>query len=178
MNAFGEEFWHYGRPIVIGEMTAGTNGHYENERRLYWVGFTSGYMMGRADRHFGPVIDGKLVEIEKFGTDGIPPIYADIRRMAKFIDDNHVRFWRMVPCDRVIQAGQAQIYCLAAEDEEYVIYFVNGGTVKLTVPTGTALWYNPRTGENGKPADILSGDAEFTAPDSEDWVLYLRASQE
>jgi hypothetical protein len=175
MNAFGEEFWKYGRPVVIGEMTAGTNGHYDMERRLYWIGFTAGYAMGRADRHFGPVIGGKLVEIEKFGTDGIPPIYRDIRRMARFIEENGVRFWRMAPNDRLIDDGGDMIYCLAAEDEEYVIYFVRGGTARLAAPEGTSRWFNPRTGESTAPAAVEAGNVSFEAPDGDDWVLHILA---
>jgi hypothetical protein len=177
MNTFGEEFWKYGRPVVIGEMTAGTNGHYDMERRLFWIGFASGYTMGRADRHFGPVINGKLMEIEKFGTNGIPPIYQDIRRMAEFVESRKLRFWRMRPNDRLLEnTGNALIYCLAAEDEEYVIYFVNGGTASLDLPEAEAEWYNPRTGEAILKSIIPSGKVSFNAPDSDDWVLYIKAA--
>jgi hypothetical protein len=175
MNAFGEEFWKYGRPVIIGEMTAGTNGHYDMERRLYWIGFTAGYTMGRADRHFGPVIQGKLTEIEKFGTQGIPPIYPSIKIMAEFVENRGIRFWRMRPSDRLLDAGDALIYCLAAEDEEYVIYFVQGGAASLSIPGGTTEWFNPRTGETAQKARHAGGRAAFTAPDKDDWVLYIRA---
>jgi hypothetical protein len=174
MHAFGEEFWNYGRPVVIGEMTAGTNNHYEMERRLYWIAFVSGYTMGRADRHFGPVIGGRLVECEKFGTDGIPPIYADIRRMAEFVEGRGVRFWRMRPSDRLIRGGDGLVYCLAAEKEEYIVYFVNGGTVSIELPPqGEFLgeWFNPRTGQAGEKTEIKAGSV--TAPDGDDWVLYV-----
>jgi hypothetical protein len=174
MNAFGEEFWKYGRPVIIGEMTSGTNGHYDMERRLYWIGFTSGYTMGRADRHFGPVIQGKLTEIEKFGTEGIPPIYPDIRRMAEFVESRGIGFWRMRPNDRLLDAGDAMIYCLAAEEEEYVVYFVNGGTAALRLPSAEAEWFNPRTGEGGPKNRVEPGKVSFTAPDSNDWVLYIK----
>jgi hypothetical protein len=175
MNAFGEEFWKYGRPVIIGEMTSGTNGHYDMERRLYWIGFTAGYTMGRADRHFGPVINGKLMEIEKFGTQGIPPIYPDIRRMAEFVETRGIRFWRMRPNDRLLDAGDAMIYCLAAEQEEYVVYFVNGGTAALRLPPAEAEWFNPRTGESVQKTKTAPGTVSFTAPDGDDWVLYIKA---
>jgi hypothetical protein len=174
MNAFGEEFWKYGRPAVIGEMTSGTNNHYETERRLYWIGFVSGYMMGRADRHFGPVINGRFTEIDKFDTKDIPPIYADIRRMAEFTESRGIRFWRMRPGDCLLDAGDKLIYCLAAEDEEYLIYFVNGGTASLTIPGGEAEWYNPRCGESRGKRAVPGGRVSFTAPDAEDWVLYIK----
>jgi hypothetical protein len=173
MNAFGEEFWSFGRPTVIGEMTAGTNNHYDMERRLYWIGFTSGYVMGRADRHFGPVIAGKLVESEKFNTPGIPPIYADMRRMAEFVENRDVRFWRMRPSDDLIDAHGSLIYCLAAKDEEYVVYFVNGGKATLEMPASSYEWFDPRTGEIASAERVESGTHTLEAPDGDDWVLHI-----
>lgn len=176
MNAFGEEFWHFGRPTVMGEMTAETNNQYSVERRLYWIGFTAGYSMARADRHFCPYADGGLVESKKFGIEGVPPIYDDIRRLGDFVEQHKVRFWRMRPNDVLIQPkDDALIYCLAAKDEEYVVYFVNGGTANIEdLPAVSYEWFNPRTGEtvsNGEAA----GTTAFTAPDDEDWVLHLLA---
>jgi len=175
MNAFGEEFWYYGRPVVIGEMTAGTGGHYDMERRLYWIGLASGYHMGRADRHFGLVADGQLVESEKFKIDGIPPIYADLRRMKDFITSRQIRFWRMRPSDDLLDVQEGLVFCLAAREEEYLLYFVHGGKVSLTIPEVDFEWYNPRTGETAGKGFTIAGLKSFTAPDGEDWVLYLVA---
>ena len=175
MNAFGEAFWYYGRPTVIGEMTAGTNDHYDMERRLYWIGFTGGYHMGRADRHFGPVKDGKLVESEKFGASEIPPIYGDIRRMAEFIESHDVRFWRMKPSDELIDPHGSLIYCLAAKDEEYLVYFVNGGAAAIKLPEAHVEWLNPRTGNIAETSHVEAGMATFQAFDSDDWVLHIVA---
>lgn len=174
INAFGEDFWKYGRPVIIGEMTAATNNHYEVERRLYWIGFVSGCHMARADRHFGTVVEGKYIESEKFGISGVPPIYADIKRLGEFVAKDDVRYWRMRPNDRLVSSGDSLVFCLAAEDEEYVLYFVSGGTASLKVPACACRWYNPRTGEfrEEKPA---CGTVSFTAPDGEDWVLHLTA---
>ena len=174
MNAFGEYFWRYGRPMVIGEMTSATNNHYEVERRLYWIGFVSGYQMGRADRHFGPVVEGKFVESEKFGLKGLPPIYGDIARLGAFVREDDVRFWRMRPDDEAIWTGDDLVFCLAAEGEEYVLYFVNGGTATVTIPDCRCRWYNPRTGEFGTEFKVC-GDASFAAQDNQDWVLHLTA---
>lgn len=174
MNAFGEEFWKYGRPTVIGEMTASTNNHYEVERRLYWIGFVSGYHMGRSDRHFGTVIDGRLVETDTFGLPGEPPIYPDIRRLSDFVAQSGVRFWRMHPADELLDEGGSLAFCLAAPGEEYVVYLVGGGSVSLRLPDGRATWYNPRTGVFSD-AGRTAGDTRFTAPDGEDWVLRITA---
>lgn len=174
MNAFGEQFWRYGRPVVIGEMTASTNNHYEVERRLYWVGFVSGYHMGRADRHFGIMADGKFVESEKFGVEDIPPIYPDIHRLAEFVEKDDVRFWRMRPSDELLGKESSLVFCLAAEGEEYVLYFVNGGRASLHLPACCGRWYNPRTGEFLAEKQAC-GTALFEAPDEGDWVLHLVA---
>ncbi|WP_161606063.1 DUF5060 domain-containing protein [Microlunatus speluncae] len=176
MNAFGELMWKFGRPVVIGEMTAGNNGRYDAERRLYWVALTAGYSMGRCDRHYPTVIDGRLGESVKFGLDGVPPIYGDIRRQVEFIESRGVRFWRMRPNDRLINSGDDLVYCLAAEDDEYLIYFVTGGSATLTAPTSRAEWFNPRTGESHATVDVAAGEQSFTAPDAEDWVLHLVAA--
>ena len=89
--------------------------------------------MGRADRHFGPVIQGKLIESEIFGFDGIPVIYDDIRRMADFVESREVSFWRMRPSDGLLEKKEEDdmIYCLAEPQKEYLIYFVRGGEIKL-----------------------------------------------
>lgn len=176
MNEFGEMMWKFGRPVVIGEMTAGNNGHYEAERRLYWVALTAGYSMGRSDRHYPMVVDGRLGESVKFEIDGVPPIYEDIRRQAEFVETRNVRFWRMRPNDRLLETDADLVYCLAAEGEEYVLYYAHGGAATLTAPAGTAEWYNPRTGESHSVATLEAGRQTFTAPDDEDWVLHLRAA--
>lgn len=174
MNRFGENYWHYGRPVVVGEMTAGTVGKYDVERRLYWIGFVSGIHMGRADRHFGPVIDGQLVESEIFGFEGVPVIYEDMKRLADFVEDRKIAFERMRPNDSLLGGvtDEDMIFCLAAEGEEYVVYFVNGKTAELTLPAAEYEWYNPRTGESKGKAALEAGCHKFTAPDEEDWVLY------
>jgi hypothetical protein len=176
MNEFGEFYWHYGRPVVIGEMCASHHDQYELERRIYWTGFVSGYNMGRVDRHFGTVKNGKLVEVEKFNTNGITPIYPDMKRMADFVESRKVRFWRMRPSDHLIDDNGNLIFCLAAKDEEYIIYFVNGGKVSVELPASNYEWFNPRTGESAGKGCVEAGPASFEAPDNEDWVLHIVAA--
>lgn len=176
MNAFGEDFWYYGRPVVVGEMTAGTNNQYDVERRLYWIGLTSGYMMGRADRHFGPVIGGKHIESEKFNGGKLPPIYGDLSRMAEFIESEQVHFWRMRPHDDLLDTENELIYCLAANGEEYLVYFVYGGDASLDLPESAYAWLNPRTGEIHATGKVKAGKVAFAAPDEQDWVLHVLAS--
>ncbi|WP_460786063.1 DUF5060 domain-containing protein [Microbacterium tumbae] len=174
MNAFGEMMWKFGRPVVVGEMTAGNNGQYDAERRLYWIAFTAGYAMGRSDRHFATIVDGRLAESAKFDLDGAPPIYEDIRRQVEFVESRGVRFWRMRPNDRLIDTPDDLVYCLAAEDEEYVLYYAEGGEASLDAPRGRGEWFNPRDGQ-AQLFSVEAGRRTFTAPDEGDWVLYLRA---
>ncbi len=174
MNAFGEEFWYYGKPVVIGEMTASTNNQYDVERRLYWIALTSGYMMARADRHFGPVIDGKHIESEKFNGGVLPRIYDDIARMREFIEVENVAFWRMRPHDDLLRTNSELIYCLASEDEEYLVYFVYGGNAEINLLDSECRWFNPRTGEKDELETVKCGTVSFKAPDEDDWVLHIR----
>lgn len=175
MNRFGEDFWYYGRPVVVGEMTSGTVGRYEAERRLYWIGFVSGIYMGRADRHFGPVTSGELMESALFGFDGVPVIYEDIGRMACFLRDRKVKFWRMHPADRLLDGvGEDDlVYCLAEEKKEYIVYYVKGGKAVLVLPPSECEWFNPRSGETGERFETGMGSIVFSAPDEQDWVLHV-----
>lgn len=175
MNAFGEMMWRFGRPVVIGEMTAGNNGRYDEERRLYWVALVSGYSMGRCDRHYAVVTDDVLTESVKFGLDDVPPIYRDIRTQADFMESRGVRHWRMRPSDRLLAHDPDLVYCLAAEDEEYLVYFVEGGSATLTLPACRGEWFDPRSGATHARFDLPAGDHGFAAPDDEDWVLHVRA---
>lgn len=84
-------------------------------------------------------------------------------------------FWRMQPFCGV--TGDA--VSLAEPGKSYVIYLPHGGAVTLDVSgvsgSFTARWFNPRTGEAGSVWTVAGGvEQEYEAPDSEDWVLYLR----
>jgi len=87
---------------------------------------------------------------------------------------------RMKPLDIVL--GQPEsTWCLGARGEGYLVCALRGGSfrVDLSQEPGsfTAQWFNPRSGElqpvqegpltGGKPVT-------FTAPDSQDWALWLK----
>lgn len=176
MNAFGSMMWKFGRPVVIGEMTAGNNGHYDAERRLYWIALTAGYAMGRCDRHFTMVTDGALTESLKFGLNSVPPIYEAVRLQHDFVETRKLRFWRMRPSNRLVEHdGENLVFCLAAEGEEYLLYFVEGGSAALEVPAGQAEWFNPRAGTS-HTYEVQAGRRTFVSPDESDWVLHVRAA--
>ncbi|HYH44075.1 MAG TPA: putative collagen-binding domain-containing protein, partial [Thermoanaerobaculia bacterium] len=88
-----------------------------------------------------------------------------------------VPFYRMSPLDSLVTAGAA--YAMAQTGQAYVFYLPSGGTVTvdLGAATGTLIveWYDPRTGATRTaPATTGGGTRTFTAPTSEDWVLYVR----
>jgi hypothetical protein len=69
-------------------------------------------------------------------------------------------------------------FVLADPAREYVVYFEEGGTLLLDLLEATGriqvTWFNPRTGEFGATKQIFGGDyVSFTAPDTNDWVLYV-----
>ncbi len=174
MNEFGEYYWYMGRPVVIGEMTSSNVGRYDFERRMYWLALASGFSMGRADRHFGTVVDGVFVEGRLFDNNGLPAIYPYLRIFADFIASRDVRFWRMRPSDDLlIGARHKLVYCLAAKDEEYLVTFLFGGRVELDLPECDFEWFNPRTGESFLKRHAVAGRTAFEAPDKEDWVLHI-----
>ena len=176
LNRFGERFWGYDRPAIIGEQDRFNNDKYERERRGFWVAFVSGFMMGRVDRHY-PLADGeRLYESKLFGLAGDPPIYGDLKRMADFVERSAVAYWRMEPSDGLLVEASNLVYCLAEAGREYLVYYVQGGAAGLQLPAGqfAASWLNPRTGAVTGPRAVAGGAVQrFAAPDAEDWVLHV-----
>ena len=180
INRFGERFWTYARPTIIGEQDRNNNNKFEAERKGYWLAFVSGFMMGRVDRHYAIAEGKRLYESKLFELEGDPPIYADLNRMADFIDDRNVNFWRMSPRDDLIVGETKLAYCLAEPNREYLLYLVQGGSPTVSLPEGAfeTIWYNPRNGEFGEKSIIEGGRSHsFTAPDSGDWVLHIVSNE-
>ena len=73
------------------------------------------------------------------------------------------------------------VVSLAEAGKTYMVYLPHGGatTLDLTGVTGsvTARWFNPRSGEYEDPFTVPGGGKQkIEAPDSNDWVAYLVAS--
>ena len=69
-------------------------------------------------------------------------------------------------------------FLLADPGKEYVAYLERGGHITLDLIDAPGrvkfVWFNPRTGKSLQQPDQEGGDyTVFTAPDNEDWVLYL-----
>lgn len=89
-------------------------------------------------------------------------------------------FWRMQPFDKVTGA---EAVALAEAGRVYVVYLPFGGVVSvdLSAATGplTAQWFNPRDGRTDVPFTVTTaGFHTFQAPDTQDWVLWLRQGRD
>ncbi len=90
----------------------------------------------------------------------------------------------MLPRDDLV-AGDNPAWCLAHPNHVYLIYATHGGQFQLDLAaaTGTyrAQWFDPRSGRLFQAGDgtvqagtvQAGGAAVFTAPDSQDWALWL-----
>jgi hypothetical protein len=65
-------------------------------------------------------------------------------------------------------------FCLAKDNEIYLVYFPNGGSTAIELPAGkfSAAWFNPRTGDISKPSSMAANT--LAAPDDEDWLAVIR----
>jgi hypothetical protein len=98
------------------------------------------------------------------------PSAFDMNRLVEFFSG--MEWWEMSPRDDLVSNG----YCFAEQGKRYVVYLSNGGstTVNLGGWDHTAQWFNPRDGSY----QAASGGPAFTAPNSDDWVLYVEITGE
>ncbi|HEX9944583.1 MAG TPA: DUF5060 domain-containing protein [Thermoanaerobaculia bacterium] len=99
---------------------------------------------------------------------------AFLAHLAKFA--SVVDFARMDPADSLVLSGDA--YALAEKGRAYVLYFYEGGTVRVNLRSArgrfTVDWYDPRDGSFRPAAAVRGGRVlAFTAPSQGDWVLYI-----
>lgn len=92
-------------------------------------------------------------------------------------------WWKTNPHDELVDNGN---YCLADPGKTYVVYLPHAGKVHIQLQPGhySAEWFNPRSGERIRLADVhiqegvwTSQDPEAARPDNwptiRDWVLFL-----
>ena len=70
------------------------------------------------------------------------------------------------------------MFVLADPAREYLVYFEEGGSLLLDLLEATGkveiTWFNPRTGVSSPIKQVVGGSyMQFTAPDNNDWVLYV-----
>ncbi len=142
-------------------------------RRAAWTAFVSG-------GHVSYLDDSLQIGTEHKG-DFKGSRRATLRRqlghLAAFT--RKVPFFQMRPDDRLVTAGNG---FAMASDRELVAYLPSGGSVALELSpfTGrlTARWFDPRKGQFSALVELLGGAPhEFTAPDGNDWVLWIQKPQ-
>lgn len=84
------------------------------------------------------------------------------------------RWSEMKPDNSLVSIG----FCLANLGQEYVIYLPKGGSIMVNLAAASgdlsAEWFNPRTGLTTAAGIVTGGEnSNFTAPDSNDWVLHI-----
>ena len=90
-------------------------------------------------------------------------------------------WYSLVPSDNLITADTAN-HCLAKPGSEYIVYFSNGGSTKLTIAgaTGTlqGTWMNGYTGVQQPAGAFANGSQQLTSPwnDTTPALLWLHSA--
>jgi hypothetical protein len=128
-------------------------------RRKAWAALTAGAQIDFF--HFA------ITDPNVLASDDAQKGMAYIGLQRKFLVDVGVDLAGMVPLDRAVTNGWA----LGRPGAEYVIYLPNGGDTSVPglLAPQRAVWFNPRDGE----WSYAGAGPQYTAPDSDDWVLYL-----
>lgn len=146
-------------------------------RKAAWTAFVSGGHVSYLDdslqigsEHKGDVKGSRRVVLRQ-----------QLGYLATF--SRQVRFYEMQPTTELVKAGNAFAFAWV---NEIVAYLPNGGGVTLDLSNVkgvlTARWFNPRTGKFHEGAGVSAipfkveggGRRDFTAPDDNDWALYMR----
>ena len=111
-------------------------------------------------------------------------LFWDQNRHARRFFENHIPFWKMTPADELTTDDQS--FCLAAQDEVYVVYLKSGqGTTNLELGDSGddygVHWFDPRNGGELQTGSIELVKATGTValglgPDKldMDWVVLLK----
>ena len=146
------------------------------DRREHWAFFMGGgSMLVRGQISYPNHVD--------------PPTYVKPQDMDVILPSYHlVRNYlaasivRMRPAD-IVRRNPQTVWCLADAGKEYLVYTLHGGAIVLDLATAPGTyavsWCNPRTGEktDGKPVSVQD-TLSLSAPDDDDWLLWLRRAKE
>lgn len=141
-------------------------------RRAMWAAVLSG-------GHFNYMDDSRQIGSEHHGDyrgTRRASLHRQIGYLAAFM--RQMRFWEMLPDDALVKAGTA---LAMASTNELAAYLPTGGNVTLDLSKMTgqleARWFDPKEGAWGKKVTVQGGRPEqFTAPNGNDWALFLRSS--
>ena len=134
-------------------------------RRVNWAAATTGMSI----MHLGA---WETTRDRRPPTVGMLKDYRHVYEFLESLPDLN----EMIPQDDRVRSGNAWVL---GRTGHYVVYLVNGGTVKMEVATAgkplQAQWYNPRRGKSSTAGPVESdGVHRFKAPNGKDWVLHLQ----
>jgi hypothetical protein len=139
-------------------------------RRAMWAAVLSG-------GHFNYMDDSRQIGSEHNGDyrgTRRASLHRQIGYLAAFM--RQIRFWEMQLDDALVKAGNA--FAMASTNE-LAAYLPTGGNVTLDLSKLTGQlevrWFDPKEGAWGKEVTLQGGrPEEFTAPNDNDWALFLR----
>ena len=99
-----------------------------------------------------------------------------------------LEWWKLIPAQELLieQPGADDphrfVMVAKAKDDSWALAYLPEGTeINLRTEVLNRVvairWFNPRTGEWLDAQKIGDGVKSFTAPDSEDWVLWIGAAE-
>ncbi len=102
---------------------------------------------------------------------------AMAKAVTRLVNEYMEEFETSTPHDEYVLGGT--VYMLATPGKEYLAYFPNGGSGQINLSSASGQmrysWYNPRTQAMAGGGTVTAGGAStFSAPDTQDWVLWLR----
>jgi hypothetical protein len=101
---------------------------------------------------------------------------ASIRAARKV--QSQVRLWELAPeMGLLSDREENEAYLAAGTGDAYVLYFTNGGSVRLKTPLGRYVvrWIDVGTGEWGRKGQLSGqGPATVSAPGKGNWVAVIR----
>jgi hypothetical protein len=92
----------------------------------------------------------------------------------KFLNDYNVDLRGMKPDTTLATNNYLNVWAFGRTGNEYILYYKAGGnsTISGMPATYNSYWFNPRTGTS--QTAVPASGSTFTAPDANDWVLYIR----
>ena len=105
-----------------------------------------------------------------------PLEYRDIKHLVDFFTADGFEYWKMYPQNEIITSGE-RVYALAEAGRTYLFYAAAGGEFTAGIESGeyTSMLFDPRSGESKDLGTQEGGSINFTMPDAQDWVLYLKS---
>jgi hypothetical protein len=164
---FGDALWHNAE----GKRGPDTN-YYSREkhRNAVWSIYLAGGYASAGDKNQYP--DGKPYKTSLWHD---APEYTDLQALVALFTGKGLQWWNMKPANELATGNR--VYALAKPGEQYIVYCAAGGDFSLNLPQGAfaATLYDPRTGQERPLSHSVGGQARFSTPAGEDWVIYIKS---